>query len=715
MTPANITRQVSAGAIVGVSAVIYSISYGTLLFAGPLSNYIGYGISVALITAIIGALLGLFSDDDTFISGPDSNTMAGMAGALAIMTTFGVAEAETLEMAIATIVFASLISGLSFYLMAHFHLSGLIRYIPFPVMAGFLAATGWLMSSGALNIIAGTPLTMGGLDKVLGQPLMPHLYVGIVVALALFVLSSYVSTAILIPVTLIIVSIAVNAFILSGVCTGNYCEKEYWLFTQLKDGQWLAPWNLNFKTEHLYLILELLPSLLIVSFVGLITILLSVASLELNSKKEFELDKIVRTHGASSLIAAIFGGFVGIISISRTTLNQSGGGGKLSGVVASLICLAFFLGAGIVLTVIPKAALGGLILFLGIGMFKQWLWDQRKVVSKIEFAQILLILFLVANFGYIYGFIAGIIISCLIFVYTYSQIGLAFPPTYLSEFSSTVVRAEEQVNVLKISGRKFAIFRLSGYVFFGSASKIDALFKSINVDSMKGVIIDLSYISGIDRSAIGVFQRIIRRYSHKNLQFYLVFSDKNRALVQSIGSVDEGGHLVSYYGSLDNAIEHAEDELIKTFDAGLPPQTIFSFTDSPENSAIFKNYCTFNHVSENEVVVKEGDLGSGEIYFLESGEFGISTLVDGHSFILAKFLPGSIVGEISFYTKGARSATISTLSPSSFYTLSEANMAKMRTENPSLATKLDLMVIAKLSNSLQRANKLIATLVQKPN
>jgi len=87
------------------------------------------------------------------------------------------------------------------------------------------------------------------------------------------------------------------------------------------------------------------------------------------------------------------------------------------------------------------------------------------VVSKIEFARILLILLLVANFGYIYGFVAGIIISCLIFVCTYSQIGLAFPPTYLSEFSSSVVRAEEQVNVLKISGRKFAIFRLSGYVF----------------------------------------------------------------------------------------------------------------------------------------------------------------------------------------------------------------------------------------------------------
>ncbi len=715
MTPANITRQVSAGAIVGVSAVIYSISYGTLLFAGPLSNYIGYGISVALITAIIGALLGLFSDDDTFISGPDSNTMAGMAGALAIMTTFGIAEADTLEMAIATIVFASIISGLSFYLMAHFHLSGLVRYIPFPVMAGFLASTGWLMSSGSLNIIAGTPLTLLGLEKVIAQPLMPHLYVGIAVALALFVLSSYISTAILIPVTLIIVSLAVNAFILSGVCSGTYCDKEYWLFTQLKDGQWLAPWDLNFKTEQLYWILELLPSLFIVSFVGLITILLSVASLELNSKKEFELDKIVRAHGATSLIAAIFGGFVGIISISRTTLNQSGGGGKLSGVVASLICLAFFLGAGIVLTVIPKAALGGLILFLGIGMFKQWLWDQRHVVSKIEFAQILLILLLVAQFGYIYGFVAGIIISCLIFVYTYSQIGLAFPPTDLSEFSSTVVRAERQVNVLKNSGKKIAIFRLNGYVFFGSASKIDALFKSINIDLMEGVIIDLSHISGIDRSAIGVFQRIIRRYAHKNLQFYLVFSDSNRVSVQSIGTVDEGGHLVSFYGSLDSAIEHAEEELLTKFSTDASPKTIFHFTDSAEDSAIFQTYCTFKNVPEGQVIIKEGDIDSGELYFLESGEFGVSTLVDGDVLTLAKVLPGSIVGEISFYTHGVRSATIHALSPSMFYTLTEANMTRMRKENPALAAKLDLMVITKLSNSLQRADKLIRTLVQKAN
>jgi SulP family sulfate permease len=341
------------------------------------------------------------------------------------------------------------------------------------------------------------------------------------------------------------------------------------------------------------LIFEILPSVAIVSFIGLLTILLSIASLELNSKKEFELDKVVKAHGATSIVAAIFGGFVGIISISRTTLNQSGGGGKLSGFFASLICLAFFLGAGNILSFIPKAALGGLILFLGIGMLKQWLWDQRKLVSKVEFAQIFLILFLVANFGYFYGFIAGIIISCFIFIITYSQIGLAFPKTYISEFSSTVVRSEEQTNFLKVAGNKVAIYRLNGYVFFGSASKIDALFKSIDMDSLNGVIIDFSCITGIDRSAIGVFQRILRRYSEKNLHFYLVLPDKNRDLVKSITPID-GYNQVSYYSSLDAAIECAEQGLLNTNLHNKQPQEIFNFLDNPVDSESFKKYCTID-------------------------------------------------------------------------------------------------------------------------
>ena len=45
---------------------------------------------------------------------------------------------------------------------------------------------------------------------------------------------------------------------------------------------------------------------------------------------------------------------------------------------------------------------------------KQWLWQLRHSVSRVELAQILLILVLVANYGYVVGFAAGVVISCAI-------------------------------------------------------------------------------------------------------------------------------------------------------------------------------------------------------------------------------------------------------------------------------------------------------------
>ncbi len=62
-------RQGSAG----VSAVIYALSYDALMFSDSLAVFVGYGISIALITAVFGALLGLPVQEKTFVGGPDSN------------------------------------------------------------------------------------------------------------------------------------------------------------------------------------------------------------------------------------------------------------------------------------------------------------------------------------------------------------------------------------------------------------------------------------------------------------------------------------------------------------------------------------------------------------------------------------------------------------------------------------------------------------------
>ena len=96
-------RQATAGLIVGLSAVIYAISYGALLFSGPLADYVGFGITIALITAVIGGLFGALSEERTFFSGPDSNTVSVLASVLAVMSA-AMPAPQSLTLAVATVV-----------------------------------------------------------------------------------------------------------------------------------------------------------------------------------------------------------------------------------------------------------------------------------------------------------------------------------------------------------------------------------------------------------------------------------------------------------------------------------------------------------------------------------------------------------------------------------------------------------------------------------
>ena len=156
----GLARQLSSGLILGLGAVIYAISYAALMFSGALSPYVAYGLTVTLITAAAGGLYGLFAEESTFVSGPDSNTSSVLAGMMAALAATPLPGTPPLHAALAVLMAASVSTALTFLLIERFGVARLVRFVPFQVMAGFLASTGWLMSSGALNIIAGMPLSL---------------------------------------------------------------------------------------------------------------------------------------------------------------------------------------------------------------------------------------------------------------------------------------------------------------------------------------------------------------------------------------------------------------------------------------------------------------------------------------------------------------------------------------------------------------------------
>jgi SulP family sulfate permease len=694
-----LVRQVSAGAIVGLSAVIYSLSYGALLFSGPLAAFVGYGISIALITAIFGALFGVLSEEKTFISGPDSNTISVHASMFAIMGA--TAGALTLDFAVATIFLTTTLAAVVFLIVGRGKLSAIVRYIPFSVMAGFLVAGGWLMSSGALDIISGTPLSLRGLRIFLNDPVRPELAVGIAVALVLFFVSKRVPSSILIPAVMLVTAVGVPLALAGGLCGGAHCSPEAWRFANVHELQWMPPWEIQLDLSDFELLTEQLPAMLVVTFVGVLTILLSLATLELTFQKEFELNRVLRAHALLAGLAAAFGGYIGIIAIGRTILNRQTGGKAMAGVIAAGICLATLLGAGAAVFYIPKAALGGLVLYLGISMLKQWLWDRRKLTSLGEYLQILLILVLVANYGFMTGFAAGLLISCVLFVITYSRIPLANLATNLATFPSSVVRPEHEADVLREHGVKTHVYRLSGYVFFGSASKIEDVFKSMDRD-IEAAVIDFTTVSGVDSSAISVFQRILRRYWGRTTLFGLVYSPRTELAVRAFAPGDGTGLNIRYFPSLDHALEWAEESVLGRWQIAGEHDSSFEFLENPADREIFRQHCELRHIREGERLSAEGEYAE-EVFFIERGALDVVKA----GVRLAKLHQGAIVGEIGLYTSEARTASIDAAADSSVYVFHKDALERLRTTHPELATRFDLMVIHKVSNALKRTSKLV--------
>jgi SulP family sulfate permease len=710
---ATIARQAAAGAIVGLSVVIYALSYGALLFSGPLSAFVGYGITIALITAVIGALYGTVSHDKAFISGPDSNTISVMASVLLITASMDVPAWQRPDFAVAMVVMASLISALVFYAVARADLSSVVRYIPFPVMAGFLASTGWLMTSGALNIIAATPLSRIGLQEFLSNPLRPELGVGGLVAASLFLLARRVSGAVLIPLVMVLATALVNSVLASGLCAMDTCRPDAWLFPPMGDLQWLAPWDLNLRSGDFAVLVQNIPDVLVLCFVGLLTILLSVASLELSFQREFDLNQSLKTHAALAGVSALLGGFVGIISIGRTTLNHQSGGGAIAGLVAAAIASAMLLGGGFAITYIPKAALGGLVLYLGLSMLLQWLWLQRNRVSRFELGQIVLILVLVANYGFLVGFSAGVVISCGVFIVAFSRVPLAELTTNLSVFSSSVVRSGLEAETLRQRGHNTVVFRLGGYVFFGSASKIDGVFRTMKPSgngAIDAAVLDFTNVSGVDSSAISVFQRILRRYRDQPTQFYLVFSHSNEANVRAISGDAGDTRRIHIYSSLDRALEAAEEQLLEQFPREDECALFSDIFDSPDSREVFLAHCEIRGVSRGEFLCAEGDQ-SDALYFIASGSLEVlSSAMGSPALRLAKLQQGAMVGEMAFYSGEARTGSIVAVEDSDVYILRKEALATLRGTHPELATTFDHKVIRKISRDLSRTNQLVAML-----
>ena len=132
------------GAIAGIDNITAALAIGALMFSGPLSSGMGLGVGVVLVGgALLSVIVALRSVVPNSVALVQETTIAVLGAAILAMVLQSDADSQTnVATAVAIIGTSSVVTGATFWLAGRFSLGGLVRFVPYPVVAGFLAGSG---------------------------------------------------------------------------------------------------------------------------------------------------------------------------------------------------------------------------------------------------------------------------------------------------------------------------------------------------------------------------------------------------------------------------------------------------------------------------------------------------------------------------------------------------------------------------------------------
>ncbi len=157
-----VSRDCLAGVLLVLVMFAYSISFSALIFSGRLSEYVGLGVVAALVSAAIATVtLSCLGSFRHALAGPDTPVVAilsALAIGIAASTDPTASSAQVFSNVVAGLIACSGLTGLILIGIGGLRLSQWVRFVPYTVLAGFLAASGWFLIAGAAAMLTGQPV-----------------------------------------------------------------------------------------------------------------------------------------------------------------------------------------------------------------------------------------------------------------------------------------------------------------------------------------------------------------------------------------------------------------------------------------------------------------------------------------------------------------------------------------------------------------------------
>ena len=714
-------QDVLGGSAASILSITFGLSYALLIFAGPLSPYLSYGIAATFIgSAVFALVIGLGSSLPFAIGGPDSSTVAVtsiLAASLAERIVAADPSASPLAPVLITLGLSTIVTGIVLCGLGLTRMGRAIRYVPYPVIGGFLGATGLLIVLGAIRVITGHPLQLGTLFRFTNIITISELGAACAMALVLYRTWHRSRSPIGLPVILIGGVIAAHlAFWIFGI-SPEQARATGWTLQPPPASSFMLPWSADELARYpWWAVPDLLGNLIAVIFVTAASTLFNTTGVEVALHREANLERELNITGFANILTGALGGYAGCISVSRTILNfNNGGKGRLSGVTVAMVCLLMLAVAPELLGYMPKFVLGGLLIYLGADQLHKWIVESRKRLTKTEYVSLLAIIVIIVQWGFVPGILIGIVIGCATFALSAARIKAIKFGFDGSEYRSSLDRSRDDLAVLLAHGGKIQGLNLQSYLFFGSANRLHQHVKALLLEQpeCRYLLFDFKLVTGIDSSAAYSFAQIKRNAHDLGVTIVLVdLSATAEKVLRSSDFITEG---VTVIGELDHALEWCENEIIAQHQ-GLAREEanlrdwFTRLLDSERDADELIRRCQRIEVDAGEVIVRAGH-AADSMHFILDGRVGIMVPADdGRTTRVRSLGRYTTIGEMGLVSRAPRSATIQAEVASVLYVLNTHQFEAIKIDDPELSHKLLTYFVSVMAERLTFANRTIAVL-----
>lgn len=537
ITTKHLTGDLFGGLTAAIVALPLALAFGVQSGMGAIAGLYG---AIAL-----GFFAALFGGTSTQISGPTGPmtvvSATIIAGEIAL-------HGGSIDAAFGSIIATFVLAGVFLILMGVFRIGEFIRFMPYPVVSGFMSGIGLIIIIMQIFPFFGMKSPAGINDIFLNLGLIAsgfNVQAMILSATTLAIIYLFPKVTKKVPstlVALIMVSLASTMMGLNVHIIGDIPEG-------LPDVH--IDTILGLDWHHLMAII--IPAITLAALGAIDSLLTSVVADNM-TKTHHNPNKELVGQGIGNMFAGFIGGLPGAGATMRTVVNiNAGGKTNISGMVHAIVLLAILLGAGTYAKLIPLPVLAGILVSVGIGIIDYKGLKHIFHVPKGDAAVMIVVVILTVFVDLLQAVGVGLVMAALLFMKQMSDV------VQSKALSSSLTEYHEEhlkdTSSLPDDIRnKTYIYHFDGPIFFGF---VDYLKKMIKIhEGVKFVIFEMEKVPMLDQSGIYAIEDAVLSLEKQGIEILFVgLKEQPKDMLRKIKLIPGLVKEEECFDTLNNAIK----------------------------------------------------------------------------------------------------------------------------------------------------------------